>query len=192
MEEGFATLRSDPQELAQAKAFWYKPRLCAFCGQKFTLMRDFGTWGCSYHSGFPEYVYSERADKYIRRFNCCGEIVPTIAQGTAIQEVISDYYGTQHTTPMCMPTRHKTRLNNSRVLPKQKNMLPTGCIKADCRERAVQWTPDDVANIQNFAGLLPFMPDIEMREAFQNATPEAMVFRDKKSFEKWKTSLPPT
>lgn len=185
MEEGFATLRSDPQELAQAKAFWYRPRLCAFCGQKFTLMRDFGTWGCSYHKGYPVSVYSERSDKYVQRYNCCEKIVPSSAQGNTLQKVVSDYYGAQKTTPMCTPTRRKQTLNNSVTLSKQPNMVPRGCVRADCRETAKQWTSDDIANIQNFAGLLPFMTDIEMRIAFQNATPEAMIFRDSASHAKW-------
>ena len=175
MEEGYATLRDDAETLRQAKIFWYKMRTCAWCGERFCLMDSFGAWECSYHPGF-KVMRGERSV-----YNCCEKQESNAARGTAIQEVVNDYFGNESQTSMKVSLRKNKKLRNSVCPPVRRLPQPDGCVRADHRETREAWTEEDAADIQKFAALLPYLSELEEREGFKKATEEALVFRDSNS-----------
>ena len=157
MEDGFCTLRDDEITFQQAKTFWYRHRICAFCKKKFTLMDTFGTWSCRYHSQSP-IVDPKDPNRERLIYPCCNEIVPSFRMRNQTGYILNEFGG---------GGRYKSDMPST-----------TGCVKADCREHNAHWAREDGISVTDFAAILPLMGDLESREGFMKADENAIVYRD--------------
>ncbi len=181
MEEGFCTLRDDETTYKKALVVWYKLRKCARCGNKFQLMNSFGNWDCRYHSQSTEFRTDKKqfVDGYFA-FKCCDQIqYPT--QRSRFANVFGDYVSSNENKKRTRRTYCLHTVKRNTEKPKKMKMsMPSGCVRADCRESLAMWTDADDIDIRNIAALLPSMSNIEDRPAFQHATEQGVISRYEK------------
>lgn len=97
MADGLVTMRDDPITFELAKQWWTKRRICAYCGEIFTMLNSVGSRQCRIHTGRAVYEpwparlsrMNETKPEGRLQMSCCGGLViPTQFRCPVVTETV--------------------------------------------------------------------------------------------------------